>query len=310
MVQVLKNCWAWAGSRAPSASRIASRATSASTAPTWGATSISTPTSTASSRSAADLQRELPAAEPLMSRLRPARPGCGNERVSRGRRQRSRAAPDPAMPGNGRCTVDKVAQHLGVSRATLHRQLSAEGGTFSSILESVRRDVAQRLRSESDRSLDDVAAMLGFSSASAFAHWHRAGFDASSVRSRRAASRAVRDDRSISATNNQSVARRPASFAPEPRRHDEQTGLRHPAACLAALAVALCASAARLARQAAEDRGARAGRRPIDVDRRVYADSWPRSWPAGGGRQPRRRLAARSGCRRCWPRRPMATPSW
>jgi AraC-like DNA-binding protein len=78
--------------------------------------------------------------------------------------------------------VDKVAQHLGVSRATLHRQLSAEGGTFSSILESVRRDVAQRLQSESDRSLDDVASMLGFSSASAFAHWYRAGFGASFVR--------------------------------------------------------------------------------------------------------------------------------
>ena len=137
--------------------------------------------------SAADLQRELPAAEPLMAGF--ARRALDAEMSAR-RAGGTEAVRHliAAMLGNGRCTVDKVAQHLGVSRATLHRQLSAEGGTFSSILESVRRDVAQRLQTESDRSLDDVAAMLGFSSASAFAHWYRAGFDASFMRSRRAAS--------------------------------------------------------------------------------------------------------------------------
>jgi len=98
-----------------------------------------------------------------------------------------------AMLGSGRCTVDKLSEHLGVSRATLHRQLAAEGQTFSSILQSVRRDVAQRLSSDSDRPLDDMAAMLGFSSASAFAHWYRATFGAPFARSRREArSRTVR----------------------------------------------------------------------------------------------------------------------
>ncbi|WP_442287852.1 AraC family transcriptional regulator [Variovorax sp. M-6] len=134
--------------------------------------------------SAVDLQRELPAAEPALAGF--ARRALDAELSAR-RAGGSTAVQHliAAMLGNGRCTVDKVAQHLGVSRATLHRQLAAEGETFSSLLESVRRDVALRLQSESDRPLDDVAAMLGFSSASAFAHWYRAAFATSFARSRR-----------------------------------------------------------------------------------------------------------------------------
>lgn len=91
-----------------------------------------------------------------------------------------------AMLGNGRCTAEKVAQHLGVSRQTLHRQLSLEGEQFKSVLESVRRELAQKLRDDSDHSLEDVALMLGFSSTSAFAHWFQASFGTSFIRSRRA----------------------------------------------------------------------------------------------------------------------------
>lgn len=91
-----------------------------------------------------------------------------------------------AILGNGRCTADKVAQHLGVSRQTLHRQLTLEGEQFKSVLDSVRREVALRLRDDSDHSLEEVALMLGFSSASAFAHWFQASFGSSFIRSRRA----------------------------------------------------------------------------------------------------------------------------
>jgi len=94
-----------------------------------------------------------------------------------------------ALLGSGRCTVDKVAQHLGVSRQTLHRQLSLEGEQFKSVLDSVRREVALKLRDDSDHSLEDAASMLGFSSASAFAHWFQASFDTSFIRSRRARQR-------------------------------------------------------------------------------------------------------------------------
>ena len=134
--------------------------------------------------STADLQRELPSTELVLASF--ARRALDAELNAR--RASSREAVRhlvAAMLGNGRCTIDKLAQHLGVSRATVHRQLAAEGETFSSVLQSVRRDVAQRLLSESDHSLDEVAVMLGFSSASAFAHWYRAAFGASFARSRR-----------------------------------------------------------------------------------------------------------------------------
>lgn len=90
-----------------------------------------------------------------------------------------------ALLGNGRCTADKVAQHLGISRQTLHRQLSLEGEQFKSVLDSVRREMAINLCNDSDHSLEDAAAMLGFSSASAFAHWFRGSFGISFIRSRR-----------------------------------------------------------------------------------------------------------------------------
>jgi AraC-like DNA-binding protein len=134
--------------------------------------------------SAADLERELPTDEPVLAVS--ARRELDDElRVRSAGRSEAVRHLVAAMLGNGRCTVDSVAQHLGVSRATLHRQLAAESETFSAILQSVRRDVAQRLRSDTDRSLDDVAAMLGFSSSSAFAHWYRAAYGTSFARSRR-----------------------------------------------------------------------------------------------------------------------------
>ncbi|MCJ0762375.1 AraC family transcriptional regulator [Variovorax terrae] len=106
-----------------------------------------------------------------------------------------------ALLGNGRCTVERVAQHLGVSRQTLHRQLALEGEQFTSVLDSVRSEVALKLRNDSDHSLEDVASMLGFSSASAFAHWFRASFGMSFIRSRRDRQRAT--DKQFTATTEQ-----------------------------------------------------------------------------------------------------------
>ncbi|MGT2508799.1 AraC family transcriptional regulator [Cupriavidus basilensis] len=104
-----------------------------------------------------------------------------------------------ALMGSGRCTVDKVAQHLGVSRQTLHRQLSLEGEQFKSVLNSVRRERALTLRDDSDHSLDDAASMLGFSSASAFAHWFQASFGTSFIQSRRARQRETKEQVHVTA---------------------------------------------------------------------------------------------------------------
>lgn len=104
-----------------------------------------------------------------------------------------------ALLDSGRCTVEKVAQHLGVSRQTLHRQLSLEGEQFKSVLDSVRREVALKLRDDSDHSLEDAASMLGFSSASAFAHWFQASFGTSFIRSRRARQRETEEQLHVTA---------------------------------------------------------------------------------------------------------------
>ena len=70
------------------------------------------------------------------------------------------------------CTIDRVAQHMGVGRRTLHRRLAGEGESFSGIVQAVRTELADRYLNDG-RKVADVAALLGFSTASGFSHWHR-----------------------------------------------------------------------------------------------------------------------------------------
>jgi AraC-like DNA-binding protein len=76
----------------------------------------------------------------------------------------------------GRCTSEQVAKHLGMDRRTLHRHLAAEGTSFFSLHQSVRAELASRQILDSDRSLAELADLLGFSSSSAFAFWFRKQF--------------------------------------------------------------------------------------------------------------------------------------
>jgi AraC-like DNA-binding protein len=134
---------------------------------------------------ASDMTRKLP---PTQAGLASFARGFLDTALSRRKQQTHRESVRhliAALLGNGRCTADKVAQHLGISRQTLHRQLSLEGEQFKSVLDSIRRDMVMNLCNDSDHSLEDTAAMLGFSSASAFAHWFRASFGTSFIRSRR-----------------------------------------------------------------------------------------------------------------------------
>jgi AraC-like DNA-binding protein len=63
--------------------------------------------------------------------------------------------------GTGQCTIDIAAQHLGISRRTIHRQLAQEGRTFSDIVDSVRRELASRYVIDQHRSLTEVSSLLG-----------------------------------------------------------------------------------------------------------------------------------------------------
>jgi AraC-like DNA-binding protein len=76
----------------------------------------------------------------------------------------------------GRCTAEQVAKTLGMDRRTLHRHLLAEGTSFSSVLRAVRSEFASRHILENDRSLAELADLLGFSNPSAFAFWFRQNF--------------------------------------------------------------------------------------------------------------------------------------
>lgn len=79
------------------------------------------------------------------------------------------------LPG-GRCTADQVALHMGIDRRTLHRHLIVDGLNFSGLMQSVRREFAERQIRDSDRSLAELADLLGFSGPSAFAFWFRRAF--------------------------------------------------------------------------------------------------------------------------------------
>ena len=76
----------------------------------------------------------------------------------------------------GRCSIEKVAKHLGVDRRTVHRHLAQNGETFSSLVDDVRGELAEGYLRGSNRRLTDVADLLGFSALSAFSRWHKRHF--------------------------------------------------------------------------------------------------------------------------------------
>lgn len=68
----------------------------------------------------------------------------------------------------GQVKVDAIATELNMSRHTLYRRLKEENQTFIGLLDDVRREQALTYLRERDRSLVEVAELLGFSELSAF----------------------------------------------------------------------------------------------------------------------------------------------
>lgn len=62
----------------------------------------------------------------------------------------------------------QAAQALGVSERTLARRLSAQGYSFDSLLDEVRRELALLAVADSNRALSDIAQSLGFAELSPF----------------------------------------------------------------------------------------------------------------------------------------------
>lgn len=82
----------------------------------------------------------------------------------------------------GRCSVEQVARSLGADRRTVHRHLAAEGETFTSLLDSTRAELAQRLVTNRAHTLTEIAELLGFSTPGNFSRWFRHRFGRSPTR--------------------------------------------------------------------------------------------------------------------------------
>lgn len=134
--------------------------------------------------SAEDLSGPLPTADPVMARY------------ARQYLEAMVSIPDMTLPNKvrwlvremlplGRCSVEKVAQHLGVDRRTIHRHLERQHETFSSVVDQVRAELVENYLDGDKRSLTDVADLLGFSALSAFSRWHKRHFGVSLTERRR-----------------------------------------------------------------------------------------------------------------------------
>jgi AraC-like DNA-binding protein len=71
----------------------------------------------------------------------------------------------------GETGMESLARRLHLSRRTLQRRLQQEGLSFESVLDGLRRELAEAHLSEGDVPIAEVAFLLGFSDPSAF---HRA----------------------------------------------------------------------------------------------------------------------------------------
>jgi AraC-like DNA-binding protein len=82
------------------------------------------------------------------------------------------------LPG-GNCSIERVAEHLGCDRRTVHRRLADCSTTFSEVLDDERAEIVLRLIEERSRPLAEIAEMIGFSAQSAMARWFRSRFGSS-----------------------------------------------------------------------------------------------------------------------------------
>jgi AraC-like DNA-binding protein len=84
-----------------------------------------------------------------------------------------------ALLPTGRCSLVRVAQHLGCDGRTVQRWLAEHGKSFSEVLDAERSEMAVRLVEDRNRSLPAVAELLGFSAQSALARWFKERFGCS-----------------------------------------------------------------------------------------------------------------------------------
>lgn len=124
----------------------------------------------------ADLERPNPDADPQLARMARRLLDEQFSKRSQGGAMVQVRELVVILLGTGSCTIERAAQHLGVDRRTIHRRLEQEGETFSAIVDAVRRELVERYLGDGNRSMAEVAALLGFSAPSSFSHWYRRNY--------------------------------------------------------------------------------------------------------------------------------------
>ena len=89
------------------------------------------------------------------------RPGSGSFRA------RVQNAIVPLLP-HAEVRAGEIARSLGLSQRTFARRLSAEGLTFSALMDRLRLDLANRYLVDGDVSISQIAWLLGYQEVSAF----------------------------------------------------------------------------------------------------------------------------------------------
>ena len=69
---------------------------------------------------------------------------------------------------SGEATEEGLAASLNLSRSTLQRRLRKEGTSYREVLQSVRRELAERMLQDGSKTLNEVSFIVGFGDLSAF----------------------------------------------------------------------------------------------------------------------------------------------
>ena len=123
-----------------------------------------------------DLNMPIPAADPTLNREVKRWLDMQLANLRDEPAQQARQIVEMLLP-SGLCSVDRVAQHLGMHRRTLNRHLAAEGESVTTIINAVRAELAKEYLVNSKRKFYEVAELLGFSTAGDFSRWFRSQFD-------------------------------------------------------------------------------------------------------------------------------------
>jgi AraC-like DNA-binding protein len=74
---------------------------------------------------------------------------------------------------HGKVRISELARRLGTSPRSFARRLSSEGVTYSEVLESLRRDLAERYLADETLTISQIAWLLGYQEVSAFTHAYK-----------------------------------------------------------------------------------------------------------------------------------------